>query len=686
MRLKRITLLLFSILYTTFSFAQIQGELVQSRILILLDESSSMIQEWSGTKPKYKAADELIMRLMDSVYAVNNNVEFSLRVFGHQHTVGENDCYDTKNEVAFSRDNRSQMSLRLDDIRPLGVTPIAFALKEAAAKDIIDEAHNVYSIILITDGGESCGGDICDVMKTLLKNKVYFKPYIVSLENDPTLKTTYSCMGDFLQVTRQADMAGAVSTIVQAFRPVLKVSTDEYKHMQTIAASAPSVLKVSVPVINVPEKKDTAVVVKPKPVEVPKPVEQPKPAMKTWKTPEPEHIASMEATGVRLLRHSKRSPDKMEEVISNLRAPVITYEAPPPPTPEKINTIAATNVRPLPISAPEPGSMKKIASGLKLPAMIIDTPVARVPDKMVKIKTAPLKTFVNIYVIDEHPYTTKRVPPLPAIKSDWLPKPDPSTAKSGNYTQKTEDAKETSVEVLFTNGNGVFYSSTPQVLLTDPVTKKLVKKFFRTVDADGNPDPQTNIPAGTYDLTLAAKSHFKLGGVKIELNKKNIITVVVETTSLSFAYENAPDRPVTEFTAVVTERNKARGRVQDQKCSEALKYEPGNYHIEINTFPKEIRNEDIDFDGEFVITIKQPGFVNFVSDGSAHVVSLFQRYGDKFLAFYTLDLNDPRSKNLRMQPGEYQAHYQKGPGQNSVMEQVKQFVVKPTQTTEVILN
>ena len=109
MRLKRITLLLFSILYATFSFAQIQGELVQSRILILLDESSSMIQEWSGTKPKYKAADELIMRLMDSVYAVNNNVEFSLRVFGHQHTVGENDCYDTKNEVAFSRDNRSQM-------------------------------------------------------------------------------------------------------------------------------------------------------------------------------------------------------------------------------------------------------------------------------------------------------------------------------------------------------------------------------------------------------------------------------------------------------------------------------------------------------------------------------------------------------------------------------------------------
>ena len=87
-----------------------------------------------------------------------------------------------------------------------------------------------------------------------------------------------------------------------------------------------------------------------------------------------------------------------------------------------------------------------------------------------------------------------------------------------------------------------------------------------------------------------------------------------------------------------------------------------------------------------MITIPQPGFVKFTSDGSAHLVSLFQRYGDKFLAFYTLDLNDPRSQHLQMQPGEYQAHYQKGPGQSSVTEQVKQFFVKPTQTTEVILN
>src|SRR4051812_38873324 len=114
-----------SIFLSQYSFAQAQGELTQSRVLILLDESSSMLQKWPNGKEKYKAAQDVILKLMDSVYAVNGQVEFSLRVFGHQHTFDEQNCLDTKNEVPFSKDNRTQMALRLDDIRPLGITPIA---------------------------------------------------------------------------------------------------------------------------------------------------------------------------------------------------------------------------------------------------------------------------------------------------------------------------------------------------------------------------------------------------------------------------------------------------------------------------------------------------------------------------------------------------------------------------------
>ena len=184
-----------------------------------------MLQTWTGAggSPKYKIANEIVMRLMDSVYAVNPRVEFSLRVFGNQYTVPEHNCMDTKSEVPFSPDNRTQMGFRLDDMHPLGVTAIAYSLSQAAENDLVDEDHNAYSIVLITDGGESCGGDICGVMQKLIKNKVLFKPYILSLEDVPELKNEYECMGDYLSVVKRSDIPKAVATIVQAFKPILKI-------------------------------------------------------------------------------------------------------------------------------------------------------------------------------------------------------------------------------------------------------------------------------------------------------------------------------------------------------------------------------------------------------------------------------------------------------------------------------
>ena len=259
------------------SFAQDSREYTQSRILFLLDESSSMLQPWAGGREKYKAANELIYRLMDSVYAVNRNVQFSLRVLGNQHTVPENDCHDTKNEVPFSKENRTQMQFRLDDMRPLGVTPIAYALKEAAENDLEDAEHIAYSIILVTDGGESCGGDICDVMQKLINKKVLFKPYIISLEDAPELKKEYACMGDYLQATKQSDIPKVVSAIVSAFRPILKISVDDFKELQSVIAKIPTVLKSSTPSIKV--ETDTVVAPKTKPIAKTEPKPKTKPVV-----------------------------------------------------------------------------------------------------------------------------------------------------------------------------------------------------------------------------------------------------------------------------------------------------------------------------------------------------------------------------------------------------------------------
>ena len=664
-----VVIVAFLMCFSVRSVAQnSSGELTQSRILILLDESSSMIQPWLQGKEKYKAADEIILRLMDSIYAVNNSVEFSLRVFGHQHTVEEHDCYDTKNEVSFSKDNRTQMAFRLADLRPLGVTPIAFALKEAAENDLVDEAHNAYSIILITDGGESCGGDICEVVRTLLAKKVYFKPYIVSLVDYAPLRTEYSCLGNYLQVTKQNDIPVAVSTIVESFRPMLKISKTDYRELQkTIIANTPSILKVNMPTVSV--ESDEPLKQAPKPVvkEEPKPVvvkEQPKPVVKE----EPKPVKETPPVPKPVVK----KPDTMVVAPPKTSSHIVVGE--PVIKKEKLDRVKRNSARRFPILY-----VDEVYIPRKVPATIPMKP------EPVETPKTPVKTFNNTSVQDVPPGVKAVKPgtkPKPVVKTKTSPKT--VTPPIATYTTAYDDAKETTVEIYFTDGRGKFYSSTPQVILMDEKSGATKKTFYRTVDANGNPDPQQDIPVGRYDLTVG-RSSLLVHDVEVKANKKNKIIVKVNVGSLKFEYAGAPDRPVSDFVATVVQRNVPNGKIVNQKCTEEMTYDPGNYHVQINTLPTERRNVDVDFDDEKVLLIDQPGFAQFTSSTTSKKVSLYYLLGDRYVPFYNLDLSNPVSKHLQLQPNHYQAHYLKNPNIPSSSEVVVSFAIKATETTPVEL-
>jgi hypothetical protein len=678
MFVRKFILFLLSIFCVSQSFAQLQRDLVQSRVLILLDRSSSMTQPWGGGKEKSKAADEMINRLVDSIYTVNPDVEIGLRIFGHQNGTADNNCYDTKLEVPFSKDNRTQIALRLSDIHPLGVSPIAYSLEQAARYDILDVARNAYCIVLITDGGESCGGDICDVMNKFLKDKIHFRPYIVSLEDYAPLKTTYACMGDYLEVLKKGDIAPAVGTIVEAFRPVLKVTVSDYKEMQKVPAVIPSVLKVSTPPVKLDKPKDTAKA----------PIKEKVVFTKPPPIPPGEKIADLSPQRQQLFTTGSPAFEKLSAVDIPAVKLLMTDSVVIPRQAESIVQASTARQKTMNINAPSPTRQDFTAPGLPPVKLIIDTPVApKAEEKIARLPLSHQRPFNVIFVIEDKVLSPRLLPPPIQFKVEPAPvvtkKPEPEQ-KKGEFKVETEEAKETTVEIYFTNGKGKFYNTTPQVQLMDPGTNQVVKKFYRTTDENGNPDPQLHILPGRYDIAFTEKRGVVDKNVEVVAGKKNKIYVTVQNTSLSFAYHDAPQRPVKEFSAVVTERNKAQGRVQNQKCTELLEYEPGNYHIIINTFPQDVRNVDLDFN-ETEIEILQPGFAKFTSDGKAHDITLWRRLGDKFLQFYGLDIKDPMSQHLQIQPGEYQVHYQKGPGQKSAAEKVVPFLIKATQETEVIL-
>ena len=282
---------------------------------------------------------------------------------------------------------------------------------------------------------------------------------------------------------------------------------------------------------------------------------------------------------------------------------------------------------------------------------------------------------------------TPRFKPNPVLKPTIDPTASlPDFKEQGNeapFTSATQADTITSVAVLFTNGKGKFYKSTPQVLLKHPKTGEVLRKFYRTTDARGNPDPQT-AEAGTYTLTITGQSNTVLRNVKIEEGVKNIITVVVGQGTLRFSYKNNPKRPVKEYQAIVNCRSDYSPTIY-QQCAETLVYEPGNYYVEINTLPTLRKNVDFEFGVITDIYIPEPGTLQFTNSNNFGKVALLFQSGDRFMEFKQVRIGgNLLTQKLELQPGAYQVLYY-----NSVGDKPKEiripFFIKSNETVELEL-
>nr|MBP6315461.1 VWA domain-containing protein [Chitinophagaceae bacterium] len=209
----------------------------KSRILFLLDASSSMTYQWNPKYSRFDIASNILLKIIDSVYALNNEVEFAVRAYGTQFPAQEKNCTDTRLEVPFNIQNVAQINTRLKNIKPIGFSPIAYSLKQASENELMDARLYDYSIIFITDGGESCNGDVCNTFKEFIEKKIKVKPYIIGLDRNEQLNLLYDCMGNFIKVSDSADIDKAVKMIVDANRPLLE--KPKVMNLPTVFANPP---------------------------------------------------------------------------------------------------------------------------------------------------------------------------------------------------------------------------------------------------------------------------------------------------------------------------------------------------------------------------------------------------------------------------------------------------------------
>lgn len=597
------------------------------KILFLLDGSSSMLDDWQPGKPRFEAAGQLITTIVDSIQRVNPNVEFALRVFGHQYTVQQNNCFDTKLEVPYSRQNLEQIRARLKYLSPRGVSPIAYSLKLTAEENFTQSDRNAYSIILLTDGGESCGGNMCDVINKLLGSKISFKPYILSLIDNTDLRKEYDCFGKFLAVPKPEDMLPAVKTIIDDNRLMFERNDGTF----AITKNEPKVTPA------------------------------PEVVTKT-ETPPPPVVVTKEVVGVigydfkRSLRKiaTKKINVSARTYIPRMPAKIVFTEEEPvvAVVREKVpslSTVKHTKIRFTKIFVyPDIVPTRKVAKVMKVKFMEDE------PTPPVVIKTVPKET---------KPTVTTPPKQMPTGTS----KPQEDAPVKQTETVKSE---ETKVLVYFTDGKGKYYKTEPKIDFVNVATGKVAQSNYRLIDKrSGVPDP-IKIPAGTYRIARAGSS-FKSAVITVEANTTGRIDVLVNKGSIRFEYKGNPGRPVSEYTARINQ-SVAGGPLFTQKCDEILEYDPGQYNILINTLPPKTESlPELNFGEVTVIRIEETGTLA-IGNSFKGIVQLWSLVGANYEPFYDFRLTgNPADQKVDLQPGNYKVFFFKDGKEQEMKFQIK---------------
>jgi Ca-activated chloride channel family protein len=184
----------------------------RTRVLFVLDGSGSMLAKWDNDLRINIAKDKLIA-LVDSL-KFNKNIEFALRVYGHQFDSKQKNCKDSKLEVGFAVGNQLAIKTALNRIKPQGTTPIAYSL-EQATKDFPDDKNYRNVIIMITDGIESCQGDPCAISLGLQKNGIVLRPFIVGLGVGKDFTSAFSCIGKAYDARSGEDFRAILASVAR---------------------------------------------------------------------------------------------------------------------------------------------------------------------------------------------------------------------------------------------------------------------------------------------------------------------------------------------------------------------------------------------------------------------------------------------------------------------------------------
>jgi hypothetical protein len=234
-------------------------------VMFILDASGSM---WgpAGDVRKIEAAKEVMAKV---VPALPEGVRVGLTVYGHRR---KGDCSDVEIMIPPGSTDRDALLAKVKAISPKGMTPMAASVKMVA--DVLKTREAETTIVLVSDGIETCDKDPCATIKGLKDSGIKFILHVVGFGVDQKGRDQLTCFseaggGKYFQATDANSLLAALETV----KKEVEVKVEEAKTTTVKAKTKLGKLKITMPEsavksqgeIKIVRKKDNKVIKKAEP-------------------------------------------------------------------------------------------------------------------------------------------------------------------------------------------------------------------------------------------------------------------------------------------------------------------------------------------------------------------------------------------------------------------------------------
>lgn len=201
--------LLIAILFATLASVGIAQD--RPNTILVMDGSGSMWGQIDGIN-KIVIAREVVGDLLDTFPGDQN---LGLTVYGHRE---RGNCADIETVVEPGPDTKSRIRDAVNSINPRGKTPMTDAV--IAAANALRYTEERATVILVSDGIETCNPDPCAAARTLEEAGIDFTAHVIGFDvTDPEALAQMQCLADetggqFSTASNASELATALTTVV----------------------------------------------------------------------------------------------------------------------------------------------------------------------------------------------------------------------------------------------------------------------------------------------------------------------------------------------------------------------------------------------------------------------------------------------------------------------------------------